>query len=191
MELANRVGFAEQRSHAGNRRRTAFRPSSKTWRAISSYSDANSTIGRKQSRTQRRRAGRRTTERTNAGSGNGIQAARHGAQAVEACAQPLLAWRRDHDSATKLINALRTRGVERSTIENALESSNDTEDVTPVISKPDWGLVQMPWGKHKGSLLMDIPPSYLRWAVRTWEPDTPGREELLDAIKNFLNQANA
>jgi putative quorum-sensing-regulated virulence factor len=61
----------------------------------------------------------------------------------------------------------------------------------PVISKPDWGLVQMPWGKHKGSLLMDIPPSYLRWAVRTWEPDTPGREELLDAIKNFLNQANA
>jgi hypothetical protein len=94
-------------------------------------------------------------------------------------------------SATKLINALRTRGVERSTIENALESSSDTEDVTPVISKPDWGLVQMPWGKHKGSLLMDIPPSYLRWAVRTWEPDTPGREELLDAIKNFLNQANA
>jgi len=81
--------------------------------------------------------------------------------------------------------------VERSTIENALESSNDTEDVTPVISKPDWGLVQMPWGKHKESLLMDIPPSYLRWAVRTWEPDTPGREELLDAIKNFLNQANA
>ena len=34
-------------------------------------------------------------------------------------------------SATKLINALRTRGVESSTIENALESSNDTEDVTP------------------------------------------------------------
>jgi hypothetical protein len=94
-------------------------------------------------------------------------------------------------SATKLINALRARGVESSMIENALEVSNDAENMAPVMSRPDWGLTRMPWGKHKGELLMDIPPSYLRWALRTWTPDTPGRQELLEAIKNFLNQANA
>jgi hypothetical protein len=94
-------------------------------------------------------------------------------------------------SATKLINALWARGVESSMIENALEGNGVTEKIAPVISKPDWGLVQMPWGKHKGSLLMDISSSYLRWALQTWKPDTPGRKELLDAINNFLNQANA
>jgi hypothetical protein len=93
-------------------------------------------------------------------------------------------------SAIKLINTLRARGVESSAIENALEGNGVTEDIAPVISKPDWGLIQMPWGKYKGSLLMDIPPSYLQWALRTWTPDTPGRKELLGAIKNFLNQAN-
>ena len=160
-------GCAEKRSHAGNRDGPPSGPHRRLGGAISSYSDASSTIGRKQSRTQRRRAGRRTTERTNAGSGDGIQAGRHGAQAVEACAQPLRAGRRDHDSATKLINALRARGVESSAIENALEGSGDTRTCPPVISKPDWGLTTLPWGKHKGELLMDIPPSYLRWALRT------------------------
>jgi hypothetical protein len=95
-------------------------------------------------------------------------------------------------SAVKLVESLRKRGVDSSQIENALEGSNGAGGmIEPAISKPDWGLVQMPWGKHKGSLLMDIPPSYLQWALRTWAPDTPGRQELLDAIKNFLNQANA
>jgi hypothetical protein len=94
-------------------------------------------------------------------------------------------------SAIKLINTLRARGVESSTIENALEGSNGAENTAPVHSKPDWGLTRMPFGQHKGSLFMDIPPSYLQWALRTWTPDTPGRQELLGAIRNFLNQANA
>ena len=94
-------------------------------------------------------------------------------------------------SAIKLISALRARGVESSVLENALEGNGDTEALVPVTSKPDWGLTRMPWGQHEGSLFMDIPPSYLRWALNTWRPDTPGRKELLDAIRNFLDQASA
>jgi len=86
-------------------------------------------------------------------------------------------------SAIKLISALRARGVESSVLENALEGNGATEALVPVTSKPDWGLTRMPWGQHKGSLFMDIPPSYLRWALNTWRP--------LEAIKNFLNQSNA
>jgi uncharacterized protein (DUF3820 family) len=91
-------------------------------------------------------------------------------------------------SAIKLIEALRARGVESSELENALEGNGTAEAIVPVASKPDWGLTRMPWGQHKGSMLMDIPFSYLRWALRTWQADTPGRKELLEAIKNFLNQ---
>jgi len=94
-------------------------------------------------------------------------------------------------SAVKLISALRARGVESSEIENALEGDGTRDAIVPVMSKPDWGLTRMPFGQHKGSLFMDIPPSYLRWALRTWRPDTPGRQELLDAIKNFLDQSHA
>lgn len=94
-------------------------------------------------------------------------------------------------SAVRLINSLRTRGVQSIEIENALEGNGATEALVPVTSKPDWGLTRMPWGQHKGSLFMDIPPSYLRWALNTWRPDTPGRKELLEAITNFLNQSNA
>ena len=52
-------------------------------------------------------------------------------------------------SAIKLINALRARGVESATIENALEG-NGAEKMVSVISRPDWGLTEMPFGKHKG-----------------------------------------
>jgi hypothetical protein len=93
-------------------------------------------------------------------------------------------------SAIKLINALRARGVESSTIENALESGGDGE-IAARMSKPDWGLVQMPWGKHKGSMLMDISPSYLRWALQ-WINEAPDRaarfKSLTEAINQFLNQ---
>ena len=94
-------------------------------------------------------------------------------------------------SAVKLAESLRKRGVTSSQIEAALESNAATEAIAPVISKPDWGLTRMPWGKHKGELLMDIEPSYLRWAAQNWTPDTPGRQELINAIRNFLSQANA
>ena len=69
-------------------------------------------------------------------------------------------------SATKLINALRARGVESSTIENALEGSNDAENMRSRHLQAGLGADRMPWGKHKGELLMDIPPSYLRWALQ-------------------------
>jgi hypothetical protein len=110
---------------------------------------------------------------------------------LPACAQSLRAGRRDHDKRRRLINSLRTRGVQSIEIENALEGNGATEAPFPVTSKPDWGLTRMPWDQHKGSLFMDIPSSYLRWALNAWRPDTPGRKELLEAIKNFLNQSNA
>jgi hypothetical protein len=81
--------------------------------------------------------------------------------------------------------------VTSSQIEAARESNGATEAIAPVISKPDWGLTRMPWGKHKGELFMDIEPSYLGWAAQNSTPDTPGRQELINAIRNFLSQANA
>ena len=61
----------------------------------------------------------------------------------------------------------------------------------PVISKPDWGLVQMPWGKHKGSLVRTFRPRTCGGQCERGNRIRRGGEELLDAIKNFLNQANA
>ena len=61
-------------------------------------------------------------------------------------------------SAIKLINTLRARGVESSAIENALAGSG-AENMVPVLSRPDWGMTMLSFGKHKGEMLMDIPPS--------------------------------
>jgi hypothetical protein len=94
-------------------------------------------------------------------------------------------------SAYKLIESLRTRGVESSTIENALEGNQQGTEIAARMSKPDWGLTVMPWGKHKNELFMDIQPSYLRWA-RRWILEDEERaqrfRDLAEAIDQFLNQ---
>jgi hypothetical protein len=96
-------------------------------------------------------------------------------------------------SAIKLINTLRARGVESSAIENALEGSG-AENMAPVISKPDWGMTVLSFGKHKGEMLMDVSPSYLRWVLR-WINESPERaaspmlSETANAIKQFFKQA--
>ena len=97
-------------------------------------------------------------------------------------------------SATKLINALRARGVESGTIENALES-NGAENMAPVISKPDWGMTMLSFGKHKGEMLMEFPPSYLRWVLH-WINETltaQPRRCLANghAIEQFFQQAKS
>ena len=96
-------------------------------------------------------------------------------------------------SAIKLINTLRARGVESSAIENALEGSGE-ENTFPVISRPDWGMTMLSFGKHKGEMPMDIPPSYLRWVLR-WISESPERGaspmlgETAHAIEQFFKQA--
>jgi Putative quorum-sensing-regulated virulence factor len=96
-------------------------------------------------------------------------------------------------SAIKLINTLRARGVESGAIENALEGSGE-ENTFPVISRPDWGMTMLSFGKHKGEMLMDIPPSYLRWVLR-WISESPERGaspmlgETAHAIEQFFKQA--
>ena len=98
-------------------------------------------------------------------------------------------------SAIKLINTLRARGVESSAIENALEGSG-AENMVPVLSGPDWGMTMLSFGKHKGEMLMDIPPSYLRWVLR-WISESPERGaspmlgETAHAIEQFFKQGQS
>ena len=98
-------------------------------------------------------------------------------------------------AATKLMNAQRARGVESSAIENALEGSGE-ENTFPVISRPDWGMTTLSFGKHKGEMLMDVPPSYLRW-VLGWISESPKRAaspmlgETAHAIEQFFKQGQA
>ena len=93
-------------------------------------------------------------------------------------------------SAQKLIESLRNRHVESSTIETALEGGNGAEP--PVqLSRPDYGLNIMPFGRHKGEMFMDIPPYDLRSTLR-WINGAPDRaarfKDLAQAIEQFLNQ---
>jgi uncharacterized protein (DUF3820 family) len=32
----------------------------------------------------------------------------------------------------------------------------------------EYAYTKMPWGKHKGKFLKDIPEDYLKWAVANW-----------------------
>lgn len=56
-------------------------------------------------------------------------------------------------------------------------------------TQPDYGLTEMPWGKHKGELFKDISPNYLRWALN-WIREDKDRvqkmAELASAIQAFL-----
>ena len=94
-------------------------------------------------------------------------------------------------SAVKLVQSLRNRAVESATIETALEGHGNGSGPAIRMSRPDWGLVQMPFGKHRGELLMDIPPSYLCF-IRRWIADAPDRatrfKDLAEAIEQFLEQ---
>ena len=94
-------------------------------------------------------------------------------------------------SAVKFVQSLRDRNVESVLIETVLDGGSN--DVEPAIrmSHPDYGLVVMPWGKHKGEMFMDIPPNYLRWA-RHWilqdEERAQRFQDLAASIEQFLQQ---
>ncbi len=46
---------------------------------------------------------------------------------------------------------------------------------------------RMPWGKHKGEKLMDVPASYLLWLFeQTWIKDYPGLHAYLKKNEDLL-----
>ena len=94
-------------------------------------------------------------------------------------------------SGKKLIESWRARGIDSVAIETALDGSGNGAEPRIQMSRPDYGLTRMPFGKHKGEIFMDIPPSTsasfgdgstMRLIVRTRFKD------LADAIEQFLQQ---
>jgi uncharacterized protein (DUF3820 family) len=95
-----------------------------------------------------------------------------------------------YTAAQKLALSLRSRGIEAPTIVEALEEA----PLSAKRLKPDYGLTVMPWGKHKGQPLCDIPPHYLSWVITHWARENPAGAsaftELLHAIRVFLHPSN-
>ena len=54
-------------------------------------------------------------------------------------------------------------------------------------------MTTMPWGKHRGSMLMDTPPSKLRWVLK-WIAEDPDKaakfSDLADSIQNSSNRGS-
>ena len=94
-------------------------------------------------------------------------------------------------SGKKLIESWRARGVDGVAVETALIGGSNGAEAARQMSRPDYGLTRMPFGKHKGEMFMDIPPGYLRF-IRRWINDAPDRatrfEDLADAIEQFPPQ---
>jgi hypothetical protein len=58
------------------------------------------------------------------------------------------------------------------------------------FSKPDPGITVMPFGRHKGKMLKEIPPNYLEW-LGDWLEVAGDRAYgpfLLNAVRAFLTQ---
>jgi hypothetical protein len=85
--------------------------------------------------------------------------------------------------AQKFIESLRRRGVEAAEIEQALAK----EPAAGKMLKPDFGLSVMRWGKFKGRIFADIPPSYLRYQLE-WVRSDP---ELSRKFAAFVHDAEA
>lgn len=47
--------------------------------------------------------------------------------------------------------------------------------------------MQIPFGKHKGEDLADIPSDYLEWLLENYEPKTEREDHLLDAVLREFN----
>lgn len=94
-------------------------------------------------------------------------------------------------SRQKLLESLAKRGLNGHDLVEALEANNRTDQVPPQMSKPDYGLCRMPFGKSKGQLFMDLSPydlrSAQRWALSTSELAQKFAEFIHD-VDQFLNQ---
>jgi len=95
------------------------------------------------------------------------------------------------NAAVMFFRSLRARGVNAEQIE---EATGPTSVVSPgdvIYTRPDYGLTQMRFGKHKGELFKDIPPAYLGWLLRTKKAQSvieQRDQELIETIENFLAQ---
>src|SRR5262245_46223585 len=93
----------------------------------------------------------------------------------------------------KLLASLRRRGLNGHDILELLQAGPypDSEDSPPKMSKPDYGLCRMPFGKTKGQLFMDLAPYELR-SARRWAMSTPELQQkfadFIHDVGQFLNQ---
>ena len=98
-------------------------------------------------------------------------------------------------SRRKLLESLSKRGLSGHDIVEMIQaaSNQNLEDgLPPKMSKPDYGLCRMPFGRTKGQLFMDIAPYDLRNA-RRWAMSTPDLAqkfaEFIHDAGEFLNQS--
>lgn len=89
--------------------------------------------------------------------------------------------------SVKLVQSLRSRGVEADAIEQAL--SLEPLAIKPL--RPDPGLTPMPWGRHKGKIIADVSPRDLRSTIN-WAKSVPDVEqrfaEFIHDVEQFLKQ---
>jgi hypothetical protein len=98
-------------------------------------------------------------------------------------------------SRRKLVESLARRGLSGHDIVELITSFNGegaTENIlVPKKSKPDYGLCQMPFGRNKGQLFMDLSPYELR-SARRWAMSSPELaakfSEFIRDIGEFLRQ---
>jgi hypothetical protein len=95
------------------------------------------------------------------------------------------------NASKKLVESLRRRGVSAYDIEEALSGETNGNSGPAQMSKADWGLTRMPFGRNKGCLFMDISAYDLR-STRRWCVSTPELAtkfaELVHAIDEFMKQ---
>ena len=91
-------------------------------------------------------------------------------------------------SRHKLMESLAKRGLSGHDIVEVLASGNSTTEdgLAPKMSKPDYGLCRMPFGKTRGQLFLDIPPYDLR-SARRWAMSTP---ELAQKFASFIHNVD-
>jgi hypothetical protein len=97
-------------------------------------------------------------------------------------------------SRRKLVESLARRGFSGHDIVELIACSGDgatPNNLPPKKSKPDYGLCQMPFGRSKGQLFMDLSPYELRnarrWAMSS--PDLAAKfSEFIHDVDEFLRQ---
>ena len=98
-------------------------------------------------------------------------------------------------SRCKLIALLAKRGLSGHDIVEMIQAASNQNlenGLPPKMSKPDYGLCRMPFGRTKGQLFMDIAPYDLR-SARRWAMSTPELTqkfaEFIHDVGKFLNQS--
>lgn len=100
--------------------------------------------------------------------------------ALDAAAQPGEA----DNAAVALIRSMRARGADAYDRREFKISSPPKADLKPA----DWpGCILMPFGKHAGQPLAQLPPDYLRWCLSTFDDN---RAELKKAMRLLLDELN-